>query len=102
MSYLLQHTRRPHPMRGRLDEKLRLNRPGFYGDAYVRVFVGLTRRRRVPRFELQIADCSNTINLEFSVETPEYRDNSLYKLDTLIGALERFRDALNDMEGGTR
>jgi hypothetical protein len=107
MTYLLQHTRRPRSTGARLDEKLRLNRPGLYGDAYVRVFVGRTRRRRVPRFELEIADCDNTINLEFSVDTPELRENSLYKADRLIGALQRFRDALAaeaDIyeKGGTR
>jgi hypothetical protein len=102
MSYLLQHTRRPHSKGAHLDEKLRLNGPGFDGGAYVHVFVGITRRRRVPRFVLEIADCANTINLEFSVDTPELRDNSLYKIDTLIGALQRFRGALNDIEGGTR
>jgi hypothetical protein len=73
----------------------------------VRVFVGRTKRRRDPHIELQIADCVNTINLEFSLETPELRKNSLYKVDTLLGALHRFRDALAaeaDLydKGGTR
>jgi hypothetical protein len=102
MSYLLDHT----PSRVRLDEHLRLNRPGFYGDAYVHARV-VRRRRGEPRIELHIADCSNVIHLEFSVETPEYRENSLFKADTLIGALHRFRDALAaevDLyeKGGTR
>ena len=43
---------------------------------------------------LQIADCTNTINLEFSVETAQLRENSLFKVETLIGALHRFRDGL--------
>ena len=38
MSYLLQHAR-PRRSNARVDERARLNLPGFYGDAYVRVFV---------------------------------------------------------------
>jgi len=106
MSYLLQFARRPHSIAprtpvARVDERTRLNFPDFYGDAFVRVFVEdtteRTRRREryyVPRFELAIADCIETINLEFSVSTAELRANSLFKIDTLLGALHRFRDAL--------
>ena len=104
MSYLLQYARRPEPLvrrsrRVRVDERTLLNRPGFYGGAYVRVFVEDTtaRRRRVnrdPRLVLEIADCVNTINLEFSLETAQLRENSLFKVDTLLGALHRFRDGL--------
>src|SRR5437867_444207 len=79
MSYLLQYARRPDSIASRnpaarVDEYARLNRPGLYGDAFVRVFVedNTARRRRRdrdPRLVLQIADCTNTINLEFSLET---------------------------------
>ena len=126
MSYLLQYARRPdsiaprcsrprrrspHGLRAasqamprttaaRVDEYARLNRPGLYGDAFVRVFVEDTtarrrRRDRDPQLVLQIADCMNTINLEFSLETAQLRENALFKVDTLLGALERFRDGLN-------
>jgi hypothetical protein len=101
MSYLLQLVRRRDsivPAVARVDEYLRLNRPGLYGDAFVRVFVGdtSTARRRScdPGFVLQIADCVNTINLEFSVDSGELRENSLFKIDTLLGALQRFRDGI--------
>jgi hypothetical protein len=104
MSYLLQYARRPDsiaPRRpaARVDEYARLNRPGLYGDAFVRVFVEDTtarrhRRDRDPQLVLQIADCTNTINLEFSLETAQLRANSLFKVDTLLGALHRFRDGL--------
>ena len=104
MSYLLQYVRRPDSLASRapaarVDEYTRLNRPGLYGDAYVRVFVaGSTlrrgRRRLEPEFVLEIADCSNAINLEFSVVSAQLRENSLFKIDTLIGALQRFRDGL--------
>jgi hypothetical protein len=52
------------------------------------------RRDRDPQLVLQIADCTNTINLEFSLETAQLRENSLFKVDTLLGALHRFRDGL--------
>jgi hypothetical protein len=102
MSYLLQYARRPDSIApraptARVDEYARLNRPGLYGDAFVCVFVEDTtvrRRRRAPRFVLEIGDCTNTINLEFSIETAQLRENSLFKIDTLLGALHRFRDGL--------
>ena len=100
MSYLLQMVRRrdPTPHAPRVDEYARLNRPGLYGDAFVRVYVADTsaarRRNCDPGFVLQIADCVNTINLEFSVSSEELRDDSLYKIDILLDALRRFRDGL--------
>jgi hypothetical protein len=91
VSYLLHYLRRsdslaPRTPVARVDEYVRLNRPGLYGDAYVRVFVEdtTTRRRRQnwePRFQLEIADCTNTINLEFSVASEALRENSLLKID---------------------
>ena len=54
------------------------------------------RRRTLPtpKLVLQISDCMNEINLEFDVSSADYRDNSLYKIDTLLAALQRFRDGL--------
>ena len=101
MSYLLQYARRPTEARrgrARVDERLRLNHAAFDGGAEVRVFVQDTSRSRnalpSPRLRLRISDCAHQINLEFAVETPESRANSLHKIDTLVGALERFRDGL--------
>jgi hypothetical protein len=98
MTYLLKHATRRHV---RVDERTLLNRPGFYGDAHVRILVEDTTKRRwrrdvpEPRIRLRITDCTNQINLEFSLATAEHRENSLYKVDTLLGALHRFRDALD-------
>ena len=106
MLYLAQYLPRAcapvRPLRGaRVEVETLLNRPGYHGDAYVRVFVEDTSQRRVrgdriptPRFELDIADCTNTIQLEFDVSTAGDRENSLFKIATLIGALEQFRDGL--------
>ena len=101
MSYLLKFVRRgatatPRQV-ARVDEYTRLNRPGLYGDAFVRVCVEDTTGDPAnddPQLTLQIADCTNTINLEFALDSPLYRENSLFKVDTLLGVLHRFRDAL--------
>jgi hypothetical protein len=85
----------------RVDERLLLNLPGFHGGAYVRVFVedtsGKTRWRGTPpepRVRLRIADCDDEISLWFELDDAESRTNSLHKIDTLLGSLHRFRDAL--------
>jgi hypothetical protein len=108
VSYLVQYAvRRPttagRARRGaRVDERLVLNRPKFDGGAYVQVFVEDTsgRKRRFrhappsPRLRLRVADCAHEVNLEFSVDSAELRENSLFKIATLLGALTRFRDGL--------
>ena len=103
MSYLTQYAvSLPSGRRGaRVDERTLLNRPAFDGGAQVRVFVEDTSNRRLhrrrlpsPRLRLRIADCANQINLEFSVDSPALRENSLRKIETLIAALERFRAGL--------
>jgi hypothetical protein len=102
MSYLLQYARRrfsntPRTPLARVDEYVRLNFPGLYGDAFVRVFVENSTARRhctEPELVLKIGDCFNEINLEFSLETEQLRENSLFKVNTLLAALHLFRDAL--------
>ena len=102
MSYLVSYVIRNPRVRGTgVDEKLRLNLPGFYGGAYVRVLVEDTtfrawqRRPPEPRIRLRIADCTNEISLWFELTSAEARENSLHKIDTLLGALQRFRAALD-------
>ena len=107
MSYLVQYvlarpaSALPGLRRARVDERTLLNRPAFDGGAHVRVFVEDTSDRRIrrgripsPTLELQIADCINVINLEFSVEGAAARENSAHKIETLLAALERFRAGL--------
>jgi hypothetical protein len=103
MSYLTQYAvARPSGRKGaRVDECTVLNFPDFDGGAHGRVFVEDTSGRKLrrprlpsPRLKLRITDCTNRIHLEFSVDTPEVRENSLHKIETLIAALERFRAGL--------
>ena len=105
MSYLLQYVRRPASIgrrspNARVDERLALNHPEFDGGARVRVFVEDTSAKRCrrgppsPRLKLRISDCVNEVNLEFAVESAELRDNSLFKIDTLLEALAAFREGL--------
>jgi hypothetical protein len=97
----------PIPYRARLDERAFLNYPGFHGGAYVLAYVEDTSGRecekpawggrRVPPTPctiLEIADCHDRINLEFDVTSETQRANSLHKVETLLAALHRFRDAL--------
>jgi hypothetical protein len=112
VSYLLQHLlRRPAAVPeasapearpdARVDERIVLNLPDFDGGAHVRVLVEDTSahtfgRRSLPspQFKLRITDCEEAIFLEFSVDSPDQRENSRHKIDTLIAALERFRAGL--------
>jgi hypothetical protein len=102
MSYLRSYAMRAPRVGGAgVDEKIPLNLPGFHGGAYVRVFVEDTTFRKwrhrppEPRIRLRIADCSNEISLWFELDTPEARANAHHKITTLLGALERFRAALD-------
>ena len=97
------------PYRARVNERWFLNLPGFHGGAYVVAYVEDTSEcgLRVnhycdgdcdcdpqnfePRMILEIADCTNRIDLEFNVDSEAGRDNSLHKLDTLLAALQVFR-----------
>ena len=104
MSYLLQYVRLPASIgrgsrRARIHETTLLNRPYFDGGAFVRCFVEDTTSRRPrrhsdARIELEIGDCVNSIHLEFRLDTHESRENALFKANTLINSLHRFRDAL--------
>jgi hypothetical protein len=100
------------PYRARVNERNLLNLPGFHGGAYVYVYVEDTSERDLyhrpdcdadcercpenfgPRSVLEIADCDDTIELQFDVDTQAGRANSLHKLDTLMAALSVFRAAL--------
>ena len=101
MSYLSSYaTRNPRVRGAGVDEKIRLNLPGFHGGAYVRIFVEDTTFRRwrrrppEPRIRLRIADCSSEISLWFELHSLEARENALYKINTLLDALQRFQSAL--------
>jgi hypothetical protein len=100
------------PYRARLNERTLLNLPGFHGGAFVYVYVEDTSERDLfyrpdcdsdcercpenfePRSVFEIADCEDTIQLTFDVDTGAGRENSLHKLDTLLAALGAFRAAL--------
>lgn len=96
MSYLSRFAARAPS--ARVDERTRLNLPGYHGDAAVRVFVENTDGRRgteiEPRIRLKISDCDGQISLWFELDTAGDRRNSLHKIATLIGALHRFEAAL--------
>jgi hypothetical protein len=95
------------PYRARVNERVFLNLPGFHGGAYVVAYVEDTSARSLldcdecrepenfePRTILEIADCNDSIQLEFEVYSASRRANSLHKLDSLITALRVFRSGL--------
>src|SRR6266540_681021 len=101
----------PNPYEARVDVRRFLNLPGFHGGADVVACVEDTSGREVtkrdpfgyegshyvnpqPRIILEIADCSNRINLEFELDSELDVENSLHKVDTLAAALAEFRGGL--------
>ncbi len=76
-----------------------LNKPNKGSSAHIIAKVELIKRYTNDKLtevssysDLQIADCSNKINLEISTR-PEYYENSIYKLNTLIDTLTEIKAA---------
>jgi hypothetical protein len=101
----------PNPYKARVDVRRFLNLPGFHGGAYVVAYVEDTSGREItrrdpfgdesgrylnpqPRIILEIADCSNRINLEFELDSELDVENSLHKVDALAAALAGLRIGL--------
>lgn len=101
----------PNPYKARVDVRRFLNLPGFHGGAYVVAYVENTSDREVtkrdlfgyegnryvnpqPRIILEIADCANRISLEFELDSELDFENSLHKVDALVGALVELRAGL--------
>lgn len=101
----------PNPYKARVDVRRFLNLPGFHGGAYVVAYVEDTSGREItkrdpfgyegsrfvnpqPRIILEIADCSNRINLEFELDSELDVANSVHKVDVLAAALAEFRAGL--------
>lgn len=69
-----------------------LNKPGFESTAAVAW--SYERNKRYPFASFDISDCTRAISLTFSVKSKKEYKNALYKIDTLIAALEAFRERL--------
>ena len=97
-----------NPYQARVDVRAFLNLPGFHCGAYVVAYVEDTNARPLeripsgrlfnfePRLVLEIADCSERINLEFELHSALARKNAFHKVDTLIEALAAFRAGLGE------
>jgi len=96
-----------NPYKARVNARSFLNLPGFHDGAYVMAYVEDTSERGLekdeyskkpynprPRIILEIADCSENINLEFDVNSDLQVLNSLHKVDELLSALSEFREGL--------
>jgi hypothetical protein len=80
----------------RVDERHFLNLPGHHAGAYVMAYVEDTSEREPhpylqPRILLQIADCTEAIQLELEIGSDESYRNTMHKLDTLMGALKEMK-----------
>lgn len=85
-------------MANRLYIRRFLNKRGHHAGGYILVAVEDTTKRKSDGYdwtdtEFTIADCGRQISLSFEV-TPRELANSLYKVDVLLDALDRFRAAL--------
>jgi hypothetical protein len=92
----------PRRVRYRCSIRQFLNRPGHHGKAAIIASVEDTSRLnpeelrypRPPAIYLNISDCSRHVTLSFDVNTREEQANAMYKINTLLSTLVRFRDAL--------
>lgn len=100
----MRHRRTARETRYRCTIRRFLNRPGWHGRAAVIAEVEDTTRLHPdelrfptrPHIYLMISDCSHECRLEFDLTSRSGQRNSLYKIDTLIRSLERFRSALRE------
>lgn len=91
-----------HQRKYRVSVREFLNLSGWHGSSYVIADVEDTTRQSAdelgewepPRTRLRIADCVSECQFEFDLDTLEAQENSLHKVDTLIDALQRFREGL--------
>ena len=100
------------PYRAHVNERTLLNLPGFHSGAFATstsrtranaasgtastasgLPVRLRRQLRAAH-DARALGLRQAISLEFDLHSEGYRENSLHKADTLLGALHRFRDAL--------
>lgn len=71
-----------------------LNRPAFEGGGHILAQVPTRQENYRSGATVTIADCSDSITLDFYIGTEGSVENTLHKLDTLIGTLQDFREAV--------
>lgn len=70
------------------------NRPGYHSTGFIYGYVAkTTNRRSYLDATLTLGDCSRQITLDFDHDK-RGRKNTMYKLDTIIEALTKFKEAL--------
>lgn len=78
-----------------------LNQAGFHSIAAVAYTIEWNRYREAALdAEISISDCDRRVTLEFGFSVPDQEfeyENGLYKINTLIGQLEAFRDDYIEM-----
>lgn len=87
----------------RMSKREFLNLPNFYSGANVIARVEDTsgypndsenREWTYGDYKLEIYDCYKRIHVYVNLSSPEERENSVHKLDLLLGTIQEFRDAI--------
>lgn len=73
-----------------------LNRPGHHSTAAIACRVEIHNWNGGLDAEIQISDCDRRISLDLEDHTPAAYSNSLYKIDTLINTLTKFKGQFMD------
>lgn len=79
-----------------------LNKPGFHSGSNIycsisQEFYSSKCDSKYPDYlevEFNIFDCSRAITLTFDTDNKEDRENSIYKVNTMIDVLTKFRDGM--------
>lgn len=76
------------------------NKPGYHSTGFIYAYVAKSTKKSLRNgggyvsCDLTIGDCSRQISLDFDHYSKKDRENSLYKIDTILGAITKFREAL--------
>jgi hypothetical protein len=105
-THLRKEQQMARPYRARVDERAFLNLPGFHGSAVVNAYVEDTSDRDLrlvegrrahnfkPRVIVELSDCTQSVSYELSVHSDLALENSMFKLEVMIAALQSVANAL--------
>ena len=72
-----------------------LNKAGHNSTAAIAASI-INYYGNTPSVELQMSDCSRVVTLDFPILEEADRENTLFKLDTLLSVLTDFRSAVSE------
>jgi hypothetical protein len=75
-----------------------LNKPGFHSNASLSADITESEYGEGFYGTYKISDCSRTIELSIDLDTEDDLNNSIFKMDCLILAAEKFKEALVELK----